>query len=136
MSSYRNPLAERRTGCTPGAPGGETPDPGRSHLGVTAHPTGAWTTQQARNLLIGLGRRAERFRLLIPGWGSKFTTAFDEVLAGNGARMIKASARSPRANDSRSGLERAVDGRGSGDWGRADLAAAAVRADAGRDVPQ
>ena len=67
-------------------------------LGMTAHPDGAWTTQQARNLLMDLDDRATTFRFLVRDRAGQFTTTFDSVLAGAGIATVKIPPRCPRAN--------------------------------------
>ena len=66
-------------------------------LGVTAHPAGAWTARQARNLM-GPGGRSGQVTFLIRDRDSKFTAAFDGVFSGNGTRVIRTPVRFPRGN--------------------------------------
>ena len=71
----------------------------RMHLGgVTMHPTGDWTVQQARNLALTLDERFEDIRFLIRDRGSSFTASFDAVFQAAGTRIVRTAVQAPRMN--------------------------------------
>ena len=74
-------------------------DTRRMHLGgVTAHPTGDWTVQRARNLAMNLGEQFEDFRFLIRDRGSNFTRSFDAVFQASGTTILRTAVQAPRMN--------------------------------------
>jgi hypothetical protein len=67
-------------------------------LGLTPHPAGEWTAQQARNLIMDLGDQAHRAKFMIRDRGPDFTATFDAVLAGAGIRTVLCNVATPRMN--------------------------------------
>ena len=71
----------------------------RMHLGgVTAHPSGEWTVQQARNLALNLDEQFADVKFLIRDRGSNFTASFDAVFQATGATILRTAVQAPRMN--------------------------------------
>ena len=68
----------------------------RVHLaGITKNPTGAWTTQAARNLMMRYDRT---IRFLIHDRAGQFIASFDEIFRSTGTTIIRTPVRTPVAN--------------------------------------
>ncbi|TDT98225.1 integrase-like protein [Streptomyces sp. 846.5] len=67
-------------------------------LGATAHPTADWTTQAIRNLAMDLEDTGCKAKYLIRDRDSKFTAAFDTVLADAGIHVVLSGIRILRMN--------------------------------------
>ena len=57
--------------------------------GVTANPTGTWTTQAARNLFIRHGHQLVDAKALVRDRGSQLIDAFDEIFRTEGFKILK-----------------------------------------------
>jgi putative transposase len=67
-------------------------------LGATAHPTGAWVTQAARNLLMDLDDTGRPIKYLIRDRDGKYPALFDAILADTGITVALTGVRIPRMN--------------------------------------
>jgi putative transposase len=66
--------------------------------GCTTNPTGAWVTQQARQMMWELEEREPAIRFLIRDNDKKFTATFDNVFRSEGIDIIRTPYRAPNAN--------------------------------------
>src|SRR4051812_39763579 len=67
-------------------------------LGATAHPTAAWVTQAARNLVMALEDAGCRAKYLIRDRDGKYPAGFGQVLADAGITVVRSGVRVPRMN--------------------------------------
>ncbi|OLZ64530.1 hypothetical protein AV521_34945 [Streptomyces sp. IMTB 2501] len=73
-------------------------------LGATAHPTAQWIVQLGRNLLMDLEDAGSKAKFLIRDRDSKFTAAFDDLLADAGLKVVTTGIRIPRGVALRTGF--------------------------------
>jgi hypothetical protein len=67
-------------------------------VACTANPTGAWTAQQARNLLMTFDEREQPLRFLIDDHDAKFSGGFDRVFESERITVIRTPIQAPNAN--------------------------------------
>ena len=67
-------------------------------LGATAHPTAAWVTQAARNLLMDLNDAGCRVKYLIRDRDGKYPALFDVILTDAAITVVLSGVRMPRMN--------------------------------------
>jgi putative transposase len=71
----------------------------RVHLaGCTTNPSGAWVTQQARQLTWVLAARSTPVRFLIRDRDSKFTRDFDIIFRSEAIEIVRTPVRAPKTN--------------------------------------
>ena len=66
--------------------------------GITDHPSGVWTSQAARNLLLRHGHQLADAQALVRDRGSQFIDAFDEIFRTERCEVLKTPVRTPVAN--------------------------------------
>ncbi|MBP2329509.1 hypothetical protein JOF56_009894 [Kibdelosporangium banguiense] len=67
-------------------------------LGATPHPTKAWVTQAARNLVMDLEDAGYRARFLIRDRDGKFPHLFNAILANADIQVVLSGVQMPRMN--------------------------------------
>ena len=59
------------------------------YAGVTANPSGAWTTQAARNLFLRHADQLAHAKALVRDRGTQFVDTFDEIFRTEGFKILK-----------------------------------------------
>jgi putative transposase len=67
-------------------------------LEATAHPSSAWVTQAARNLVMDLDDAGRQVKYLIRDRDGKYPALFDAILADAGITVVLSGVRMPRMN--------------------------------------
>jgi transposase InsO family protein len=67
-------------------------------VACTPNPSGGWTAQQARNLLMAIDDRQGRLSFLIHDRDTKFNGGLDQVFQSEGITVIRTPVQAPNAN--------------------------------------